>query len=76
MCVLSFDVVNGCSSVKKLISEGMSNIYYWWKLTFKSRIRASNGIYQMYNYNYLMSNITYSVLFHHAMIMQKTCKAA
>ena len=37
MCVLLFDTFNGCSSsikVNKLIWKGMSNIYYWEKLTF------------------------------------------
>ena len=34
MCVLLFDVFNGFSLVKKQICKGMSNIYYWEKLTF------------------------------------------
>ena len=33
MCVLLFDVFNGCSSsikeINRLIWKGMSNIYYW-----------------------------------------------
>ena len=47
MCVLLFDVFNGCSSsikdINRLIWKWMSNIYYWDKLTFSklqfSRIR-------------------------------------
>ena len=34
MCVLLFDVFNGCSLVKKEIIKGMSNIYYWEKAAF------------------------------------------
>ena len=34
MCVLLFDVFNGCSLVEKEIGKGMSKIYYWEKLTF------------------------------------------
>ena len=38
MCVLLFDTFNGCSSsikeINRLIWKGMSNIYYWEKLTF------------------------------------------
>ena len=28
MCVYLFDIVNGCSLVKKVIGKGMSNIFY------------------------------------------------
>ena len=34
MCVLLFDVFNGCSLVKKWISKGMPNIYYEKKRMF------------------------------------------
>ena len=34
MCVLLFNVFNGCSLGKKEISKGMSNIYLIEKLTF------------------------------------------
>ena len=34
MCVLLFDPFNRCSLVMKQIGKGMSNIYYWEKLTF------------------------------------------
>ena len=44
MCVLLFDVCNGCSTsikeINRLIWKGMSNIYYWEKLTF-SKLRFS-----------------------------------
>ena len=44
MCVLLFDTFNGCSSsikeINRLIWKGMSNIYYWEKLTF-SKLRFS-----------------------------------
>ena len=44
MCVLLFDVCNGCSTsikeINRLIWKGMSNIYYWEKLTF-SKLRLS-----------------------------------
>ena len=35
MCVLLFDVFDGCSLVKKQIGKGMSNTYYWAKLVGK-----------------------------------------
>ena len=38
MFVLLFDVFNGCSLVKKEIGEGMSNIYYWEKMTFSKLV--------------------------------------
>ena len=34
MPALLFDLFNRCSLVKKWIGKGMSNIYYWEKLTF------------------------------------------
>ena len=38
MCVLLFDILNGYSSsikeINRLISKGMSSIYYWEKLGF------------------------------------------
>ena len=44
MSVLLFDVFNGCSSsikeINRLIWNGMSNIYYWKKLTL-SKLRFS-----------------------------------
>ena len=44
MCFLLFDVCNGCSTsikeINRLIWKGMSNIYYWEKLTF-SKLRFS-----------------------------------
>ena len=42
MCVLLFDVFNGCSLVKKEIGKGMSNIYYWEKLTFSKLVGKVN----------------------------------
>ena len=42
MCVLLFDVFNGCSLVKKQIGKGMSNMYYWEKLTFSKLARKLN----------------------------------
>ena len=42
MCVLLFDVFNGCSLVKKSIGKGMSNIYYWEKLTFSNLVGKLN----------------------------------
>ena len=38
MCVLLFDVFNGCSSVKSKYVKGMSNMYYWEKLTFSKLV--------------------------------------
>ena len=38
MCILLFDVLNGCSgSIKEVntsVYKGMSNIYYWERITF------------------------------------------
>ena len=42
MCVLLFDVFNGCSFVKKQIGKGMSNIYCWEKLTFSKLVGKVN----------------------------------
>ena len=42
MCVLLFDACNGCSLVKKWIGKGMSNIYYWEKLTFSKIVEKVN----------------------------------
>ena len=42
MCVLLFDVFNGYSLVKKYIGKGMSNIYYWEKLTFSKLVGKVN----------------------------------
>ena len=42
MCVLLFYVLNGCSLVKKQIGKGMSNIYYWEKLTFSKLVAKVN----------------------------------
>ena len=48
MCVLLFDVFNGCSTstkeITRLIWKGMSNIYYWEKLTL-SKFRISRKEY-------------------------------
>ena len=43
MCVLLFDVFNGFSLVKKQIGKGMSNIYYWEKLTFSKLVGKVNS---------------------------------
>ena len=42
MCVLVFDVFNGCTLVKRWIGKGMSNIYYWQKLTFSKFVGNVN----------------------------------
>ena len=42
MCVLLFDVFNGCFWVKKYIGKGMSNIYYREKLTFSKLVGKVN----------------------------------
>ena len=42
MYVLLFDVFGGCSLVKKKIGKGMSNIYYWEKLTFSKLVGNVN----------------------------------
>ena len=42
MCVLLFDVFNVCSLVKESIVRGMSNIYYWEKLTFSKLVGKVN----------------------------------
>ena len=42
MCVILFDVFNGCSVVKKLIGKGMSNIYYREKLMFSKLVGKVN----------------------------------
>ena len=38
MCVILFDVFNGCSLVKKKTVNGKLNIYYWEKLTFSKLV--------------------------------------
>ena len=48
MCVLLFDVFNGCSLVKKWISKGMSNTYYWETLTFSKLVRKVNFLERKY----------------------------
>ena len=42
MCVLLFDVFNGCSFLKKWTGKGMSNIYYWEKGTFSKLVGNVN----------------------------------
>ena len=42
MCVPLFDIFNWCSLVKKQIGKGMSNIYYWEKLTFSKLVGKVN----------------------------------
>ena len=42
ICVLLFDVFNGCSLAKKYIGKGMSNIYYWEKATFSKLVGKVN----------------------------------
>ena len=42
MCVLLFHAFNECSLVKKQIGKGMSNIYYWEKLTFSKLVAKVN----------------------------------
>ena len=42
MFALWFDVFNGCSLIKKLISKGMSNICYWEILMFSKLVLKIN----------------------------------
>ena len=46
MCVLLFDIFRGCScsikEINRLIWKGMSNIYYWEKLTFSKLLFSRN----------------------------------
>ena len=42
MCVILFDVFNGCSLRKKKIGKGMLNIYYWETLTFSKFVGNIN----------------------------------
>ena len=48
MCVLIFDVFNVCSLAKESMDKGMSNNYYWEKLTFwklVGKVNLSEGIF-------------------------------
>ena len=42
MCVLLFDVFNGCSLGEKQLGKRMSNIYYWEKLMFSKLVGKVN----------------------------------
>ena len=42
MPALLFDLFNRCSLVKKWIGKGMSNIYYWEKMTFSKLVGKVN----------------------------------
>ena len=62
ICVRLFDVFNGCSWVKKLIVKGMSNIYYWEKLTFSKFVGKANFLgKKIEEIHYLWSAKTYKV---------------
>ena len=43
MCVILFDVFDGCSLVKKQIGKEMSNVYYWEKRTFSKLVGKVNS---------------------------------
>ena len=42
MPALLFDLFNRCSLIKKWIGKGMSNIYYWEKMTFSKLVGKVN----------------------------------
>ena len=42
MCVLLFDVFDGCSLEKQWIGKLMSSTYYWEKLTFSKLVAKVN----------------------------------
>ena len=42
VCVILFDVFNGCFLINRLISKGMSYIYYWENLTFWKPVGKEN----------------------------------
>ena len=73
VCVLLFDIFSGCScsikEINRLIWKGMSNIYYWEKLTFsklwfswKENLRKCTTFEEQKSKRYVLGNVYISIV--------------
>ena len=85
MCVLLFDTFfNGCSSlikeINRLIWKGMSNIYYWEKLTFpkvrfsqKENFRKCTSFEEQKGTRYIRGNVYFGIIIFSCLSFTKPC---
>ena len=84
MSVLLFDVFNGCSTsikdLNRLIWEGMSNIYYWEKLTFsklrfsrKENLKKCTNIEKQEGKRYIRGNVYICIIVFRCLSTLKAC---
>ena len=84
MCVLLFDVFNGCCSsikdINRLIWKGMSNIYKWEKLTFskprfsrKEKLKKYTNFEEQKGTKYIRGNVYISIIFFSCFPPKKAC---
>ena len=83
MCVLLFDVFNGCFWVKKYIGKGMSNIYYREKLTFsklvkkyisrKENLKKYTGFEKQKGTRYIRGNVYFDIIVFSCLSSTKSC---
>ena len=84
MCVLLFDIFSGCScsikEINRLIWKGMSNIYYWEKLTFSKLLFSRNqNLKKCTNFEgqkctrYIRGNVYISIIVFSCLSSTKPC---
>ena len=83
MCVLLFDVFNGSSVVKKYIGKGMSNIYYWEKLTFSKlvgkvnfserKLKKCTSFAEQKGTRYIRGNTYFGIIVFSCLLSTKSC---
>ena len=84
MCVLLFDVFNGCSTsvkeINRLIWKGISNIYYWEKLTFsklrfsrKENLKKCTSFEEQKGTRYIRGNVYFGIIVFSCLSSTKPC---
>ena len=84
MCILLFDTFNGFSSsikeINRLIWKGMSNIYYWKKLTFsklrfspKEKLRKCTNFEKQKGTRYIRGNVYICIIVFSCVSPTKPC---
>ena len=84
MCVILFHVFNGCSTsikeINRLIWKGMSNIYYWEKLTFsklrfsrKENLKKCTSFEEQKGTRYIRENVYFGIIIFSCLSSTKPC---
>ena len=84
MCVILFHVFNGCSTsikeINRLIWKGMSNIYYWEKLTFsklrfsrKENLKKCTNFEEQKGTRYIRGNVYIGIIVFSCLSSTKPC---